>query len=128
MQPTHWPIRELIDIVKARRHGRELALTLGFSLPEATKIAVVISELAREILENGQAGTISLTPHAGKETRLEILAHIQGLRPGDSGQAGSSLLPGSGAGLRGAERLADEFERRAVDGGGTAITAVKWLR
>jgi anti-sigma regulatory factor (Ser/Thr protein kinase) len=47
LEPVKLPINNLINVVTTRRRGLEMALKLGFSLPDATKIAVVISELAR---------------------------------------------------------------------------------
>jgi anti-sigma regulatory factor (Ser/Thr protein kinase) len=128
METVRWPIRRLMDIVDARRHGRELALALGFALPEATKTAVIISELARHILENAQEGTITLVPHGGQKVHIEILAHMQGHRNGNSRPTEGIRSAAAGEELRGAEQLANEFEIHTVDGGGTAITAVMWLR
>src|SRR6266850_1856711 len=48
------------DIVTARQQGRTLAARLGFSLTEATLVATVISELARNILLYAGSGTIVL--------------------------------------------------------------------
>ena len=48
------------DIVTARQQGRTLAARLGFSLTEATLVATVISELARNILMYAGSGTIVL--------------------------------------------------------------------
>ena len=49
LAPVRLPINNLINVVTTRRRGLEMAQKVGFSLPDATKIAVVISELARNI-------------------------------------------------------------------------------
>jgi len=55
------PIASDRDIFTARRHGRTLALQLGYSPTEATLIATVISELARNIVRSAKHGEIELT-------------------------------------------------------------------
>lgn len=126
------PISSVIDVVTARRLGLEMAQALGFPLPEATKIAVTISELARNIvLYTGGKGTIHLVVvDTGHKKGIKIIAEDSG--PGIENvdlvmQGGHSTSRGLGLGLSGSKRLMDEFKILSVVGKGTIITAIKWL-
>jgi serine/threonine-protein kinase RsbT len=131
LAPVHLPIKLPMDVVMARRRGLEMALALGFPLPEATKVAVVISELARNIITHAEGkGTITLLTHTGKKKGIEVVAQDQGAGIEDLELAlagGFSTSRGLGLGLSGSRRLMDDFEILSVVGRGTIITAVKWL-
>jgi serine/threonine-protein kinase RsbT len=131
LDPVHMPIKLLMDVVTARRRGLDMALALGFPVPEATKVAVVISELARNIIlyANGQ-GTITLLAYGGEKKGIKIVAQDRG--PGIRElelvlTGGYSTSKGLGLGVSGSRRLMDEFEIQTVAGAGTTITAAKWL-
>ena len=131
LTPTRVSINSLLDVVTARRRGLEMALALGFPVPEATKIAVVISELGRNIILYAERGTITLIAYAGEERHIKIIAQDQG--PGIEDvdlvlAGGYSTSKGLGLGLSGSKRLVDKFEIQSVVDAGTMITAVKWLR
>jgi len=129
--PKRLPIKGLLDVVIARRQGLELATTLGFSLPEATKIAVVISELARNIVLYAKEGLIMLIPYVKNRTGLQIIAQDEGPGIPDVARVmagGYTTSRGMGLGLSGSKRLMDEFEIESTVGAGTKITATKWLR
>ena len=49
-----------VDIIGARKKGRELAAQLGFTSSDLTLIATAISELARNILLYAKRGQITL--------------------------------------------------------------------
>lgn len=126
------PIRVVADIVTARQQGRELALQTGFSETEATLIATIISELARNIVLYAQTGEILL--EKSKEDRqrgLIIISRDNGPGIPDVQRAlvgGYSTSGGLGLGLCGVRRMVDEF---FIDTGvekGTTVTAKKWLR
>jgi serine/threonine-protein kinase RsbT len=129
--PEHIPIYDLMDVVTARRRSMELALEMGFARPDATKIAVVVSELSRNIRLYAVSGTISLAPCTGGQRGFKIVAQDQG--PGIEDvelvlAGGYTTSNGLGLGISGSRRLMDEFEIQSVVGAGTTITAVKWLR
>jgi serine/threonine-protein kinase RsbT len=131
LTPTRVSINTLMDVVTARRRGLEMALALGFPLPEATKIAVVISELGRNIILYAEKGTITLIAYAEKEKCFKIIAQDQG--PGIEDvelvlAGGHSTSKGLGLGLSGSKRMMDKFEVQSVVGAGTMIKATKWLR
>ncbi len=123
-------ISNLSDVVEARRHGLNLALELGFHQAEATKIAVVISELARNIERYVGIGTLTLTAQGGPEGYVQVLAEDHG--PGIKDVArvlagGYTTSRGMGLGLSGSRRLMDEFEIKSTVGVGTTVRAFKWL-
>ena len=131
LMPARVEIKTLMDVVNARRRGLEMALALGFSRPDATKIAVVISELGRNILLYTRGGTLTLIAHHVGKKGFKIIAQDQG--PGFQDleaalEGGHSTSDGLGLGISGSKRLVDEFEVRNVAGSGTTIIAVKWLR
>jgi serine/threonine-protein kinase RsbT len=125
------PIRTLVDVMTVRRQGLNMATTLGFVLPEATKVAVVISELARNIINYAGQGSISLTAYTEGEKGIKIVARDRG--PGIENleavlQGGYTTSKGMGVGLSGSRRMMDEFDVQTEIGEGTVITATKWLR
>ncbi len=118
-----------MDVVTARRKGMEMALALGFARPEATKIAVVISELGRNIVLYTQGGTINLIPYTGAKSGIKIIAQDRG--PGidnvDAALSGGyTTSKGLGLGLSGSKNIMDEFEVKSIAGVGTKITGAKW--
>jgi serine/threonine-protein kinase RsbT len=124
-------IDAVADIVTARQRGREMALRIGFSETEATLIATIISELARNIVLYAQRGEIGLesTSEAGK-SGLVIVSRDQGPGIPDVQRAmvgGYSTSGGLGLGLSGVQRMVDELHIDTRIGKGTVITAKKWL-
>jgi serine/threonine-protein kinase RsbT len=120
-----------IHVVEARRRGLEMAMAMGFVQPEAIKIAVVISELARNIHNYAGMGYITLTRQTDPQAYLEIVAQDAG--PGipninKAMQHGYSTSRGMGVGLPGCKQLMDEFEIHSRVGLGTTVKARKWLR
>ena len=129
---VHFEIDDAIDVMTARRGGMEAAQTVGFSQADATKIAVVISELGRNIVNYAGSGAITVVAHESMRGRtcIKIIAEDEG--PGianlDSALAGGqSTSGGLGLGLSGSRRMMDEFEIETAVGEGTVIRAVKWL-
>ena len=129
---VHFEIDDAIDVMTARRGGMEAAQTIGFSQADATKIAVVISELGRNIVNYAGNGAITVVAHESMHghTCIKIIAEDEG--PGianlDSALAGGqSTSGGLGLGLSGSRRMMDEFEIETAVGEGTVIRAVKWL-
>ena len=115
------PIESASDLVKARQEGRNLANQLGFSPGQATLIASVISELARNIVTYAGRGRIVLVGDGN--SAVQILARDEGPGIKDVKAAlepGYSTSGGLGLGLPGVRRIADGFE--IVSGpGGTVV-------
>lgn len=129
--PVRQSVTSVMDVVKVRRQGLEMALELGFPTPEATKIAVVISELGRNIVLYTKGGLINLIAYTGERKGIKIIAQDQG--PGIENvdqvlEGGYTSSKGMGLGISGSRRIMDEFEVKSIAGVGTKITGVKWLR
>ena len=130
LDPVRLPINNLINVVTSRRRGLEMARQLGFSLPDATKIAVVISELARNITLYTEGGSITLIAHTGERKGIKIIAQDKGPGIEDVERVltgGYTTSRGLGMGISGSKKIMDEFEIQTVVGGGTTIKATKWL-
>jgi serine/threonine-protein kinase RsbT len=124
------PIRSSQDLVLVRQAVRTWAAELKFSLVEQTKVVTAASELARNTLDYGKGG----------EVTLEVLA--DGLRRGlrlsfaDKGPGipdielalrdGYTSGGGMGLGLGGAKRLMSEFTIETKVGEGTRVTVTRW--
>lgn len=124
------PVGQVADIVAARQRGRELARRLGFSDAEATLVATIISELARNIIHHAGCGEIVLESAAdGERVGLRITGQDTGPGIDDLERAlagGYSTTGGLGLGLSGVRRIADHFEIDSRPRTGTTVTATKW--
>lgn len=124
-------IKEEADIVAARSAGRDLCRRLGFSHLLQIKVATVISELSRNILQYAGTGTVELAyVEAGQLRGIEVIAADQG--PGIASleevlKRGYHSRTGMGLGLAGSRRLMDEFEVKSEPGRGTEVRARKFL-
>ena len=127
-----FPIGNDYDVIQARREGMEAAQTIGFSSADATKIAVVISELGRNIVNYAGDGLVTIVANYNVmgEAYIKIIAEDDG--PGIANldevlEGGLSTSGGLGLGLSGSRRMMDDFEIETEVGQGTRVTAVKWL-
>jgi serine/threonine-protein kinase RsbT len=121
------------DVVTARQKGREVATRTGFSSTEATLVATVISELARNIVQFAERGEIMVCPvEQGGRAGVMIVARDVGPGIADVRSAlqdgYSTYRGGLGLGLPGSRRLMDEFDIVSEPGKGTTVTMTKWLR
>lgn len=118
------------DIVKVRQLVRELAISLGFSLVEQTKMVTAASELARNALEHGGGGKVRMQALNNEMRRgLKLTFSDEGPGIADLEQAlkdGFSTGSGMGLGLSGAKRLANEFEIESAPGQGTKVMITRW--
>jgi serine/threonine-protein kinase RsbT len=130
--PISISIESDADIVTARRHGRMLAVVLGFSSSDATVVAAAISELARNIILYAKRGEILLNAVRHPDRAAVIIAaRDQGMGIVDLARAvqdGYSTSGRSGIGLSGVRRLMDEFHIVSEVGKGTVVTVTKWQR
>lgn len=130
-ETLHFRINDALDVLKARREGMQRAQALGFTAADATKIAVVISELGRNIVNYAGAGTITvLTNRDARGNYIKIIADDKGPGIADIEHVmagGNSSSGGLGLGLSGSKRLVDDFSIRSEVGRGTTIMAVKWV-
>jgi len=118
------------DIVIARQRGRQLSLECGCSPTDATLVATIISELARNALLYARGGEILLENAATLGVKgIRIVCCDAGPGIADVQRAlagGYSTSGGLGMGLSGVRRLVDEFNLKS-DKDGTVVTVIKWL-
>jgi len=124
------PLQTDEHMVIVRHAVRNLAVGLGFSLVDQTKLVTAASELARNTIKHGGGGsalleTINDGPRRG--VRLTFEDHGPGIA--DIVQAmkdGFSTGGGLGLGLSGAKRLTNEFALTSAPGTGTQVMITKW--
>jgi serine/threonine-protein kinase RsbT len=124
------PVKTSNDVVLARQKVRQLAVELRFSLVDQTKLVTAASELARNALDHGKGGTMTVeTLVNGVRSGLRMIFEDQG--PGipnveDALKDGFTTGSGMGLGLGGSKRLVNDFSIETEVGKGTRITAVRW--
>lgn len=132
IEDTVMPLRSDVDVLKARKYGKELAAALHFSTSERTIIATAISEIARNTVLYAKSGSMHLKLiRNGVRRGLLIVAADEGPGIADlklAMQDGYTTSRGLGIGLPGAKRLMDEFDIVSEVGKGTVITMKKWER
>jgi serine/threonine-protein kinase RsbT len=123
-------IAESEDIVLVRQAVRKKAVSLGFNLVDQTKIVTATSELARNTLDYGGGGTMTLqVVENGRRGGIRLTFEDQGPGIPDLALAlkdGYTTGGGMGLGLSGAKRLSDEFEIDSAPGRGTRVTILRW--
>jgi serine/threonine-protein kinase RsbT len=123
-------IQTSTDIVLVRQAVRQMAVEIGLSLVDQTKIVTAASELARNTLDYGGGGTVKLEMlQEGRKRGLRLTFEDQG--PGIPNiemalKDGFTTGSGLGMGLGGAKRLANEFEIQSAVGEGTRVVIVRW--
>ena len=124
-------VASYVDIITARRQGRAIAESLGFSASDLTIIATAISEVARNIVEYAGSGEVTIvTARERSHTGVKIVVRDTGPGIADVSMVmrdGFSSGTGLGIGLPGARRLMDEFDIVSALGRGTTVTMTKWL-
>ena len=124
------PVRSSQDVVVVRQAVRALAIRLGFSLVEQTKIVTAASELARNTVDYGGGGIVRLQTLAdGPRVGLRLTFEDKG--PGIENlelvmKDGYTSGGGLGLGLGGARRLSNEFEIVSRPGEGTRVSIARW--
>ncbi len=122
---TRIQIRQLDDIVKARRAGRLLASQMGCSGSRVALVLTAISELARNIITYANCGEILLTrSKRGFRESLVVVGSDQG--PGIADVSSLTGQPVAGScgttGLSGLKQCMDRFTIESAPGAGTRVT------
>ncbi len=124
------PVRMSTDVVLIRQEVRKWSVELGFSLVDQTKMITAASELARNTLDYGGGGTVTLELlQQGSKRGLRVRFEDQGPGIPDIALAltdGFTSGKGMGLGLGGSKRLVNEFEIDSRVGEGTRITITRW--
>jgi serine/threonine-protein kinase RsbT len=126
------PVRSSNDIVVVRQMVRASAVQLGFNLVEQTKIVTAASELARNTIDYGRGGDMTLERvDSAVGVGIRLVFSDQGPGIPDIELAlrdGYTTGGGLGMGLGGARRLVSEMTIDSTPGVGTRITVTKWKR
>ena len=124
------PVRSSADVVSVRHLVRRWAVELGFTIVEQTKIVTAASELARNMIDYGGGGTLTLESlDDGIRKGLRLIFEDRGPGIADIQAAlrdGFTTGSGMGLGLGGAKRLSNEFEIRSEPGEGTRVAITRW--
>jgi serine/threonine-protein kinase RsbT len=124
------PLETDEHVVIVRQMVRRLAVGLGFSLVDQTKVVTAASELARNTIQHGGGGTALLeTVNDGPRRGLRLTFEDQGAGIASIEQAmkdGFTTAGGLGLGLSGAKRLSNEFAITSTPGEGTRVVIIKW--
>ena len=124
------PISTSDDVVRVRQQVRVRAIEAGLSLVDQTKIITAASELARNTLDYGGGGEVTIEPvqNGGRRgVRLTFADHGPGIEDIDQALTdGFTTGGGLGLGLSGARRLCNEFSIHSVVGEGTRIVIARW--
>jgi serine/threonine-protein kinase RsbT len=118
------------DVVRARQRARAQAEAIGLRPVQSTKLEAAVSELARNLLEHGGGGRVTVEQVDGDgRVGVRVTFEDRGRGIPDVDQAlqdGFSTGGGMGLGLPGAKRLVDEFEIRSRRGEGTRVVIAQW--
>jgi len=124
------PLKNSNDVVLARQKVRQWAIELRFSLVDQTKLVTAASELARNTLDYGLGGEMTIEViTAGVKSGLRLTFEDHGPGIPDIEQAlkdGYTSGSGMGLGLGGSKRLVNEFWIESEVGKGTRVTVVRW--
>ena len=117
-------------LVAVRQAVRAKAEELRFSLVDQTRIITAASELARNTLQHGGGGSMTIDiVENGTRRGLRLTFKDQGPGIPDLELAmkdGYTTGGGLGLGLSGSKRLVNEFTIRSKVGEGTEVTITKW--
>ncbi len=126
------PISDVGDLSAARLAVRSMSTAIGFDEQAVQEIALVVSELATNLVKHAKDGVLRLrrTEEAGR-TGIQIDAEDQGPGIPNVEQAIAddfSTARSLGCGLGAVNRLMDEFDVASRPGAGTSIVCKRWLR
>jgi serine/threonine-protein kinase RsbT len=123
-------IRQSDDVVRVRQLTRTYAVEVGLSLVDQTKIITAASELARNTLDYGGGGHVTVEAlDQGGRRGVRLAFEDSGPGIADIEQAlkdGFTSGKGMGLGLGGAKRLCNEFSIDSKPGEGTKVMIARW--
>ncbi len=124
------PLKTSNDVVLARQKVRQWAVELRFSLVDQTKLVTAASELARNALDHGKGGSMTIeVVNVAAKSGLRLIFEDQGPGIPDIELAlkdGFTSGSGMGLGLGGSKRLVNEFSIETEVGKGTKVTVARW--
>jgi serine/threonine-protein kinase RsbT len=118
------------DVIFFRNRLKEMAVRIGMSVLNQTKLITAASELVRNMLKFAGGGKAILEIVSNqRQTGIKITFEDQGPGISDLSLAmkdGFSTARSLGLGLPGAKRLVNEFNIKSVVGEGTTVTVIRW--
>jgi anti-sigma regulatory factor (Ser/Thr protein kinase) len=117
-------VRDPTDVANARRRLASLAARLGFGQTQAGRVAIVVTELAQNLLWHAGGGEILARIDPQRPSGIEIMALDRGPGMADIEECvrdGYSTGGTSGNGLGAVKRLAHQVLIYSMTGSGTAI-------
>lgn len=118
------------DVVPFRNRVKEIAVKVGMSLVNQTKLITAASELVRNMLKYAKGGQVLIEVVAeNRNTGVRIVFKDSGPGISDINLAmkdGFSTGKSLGLGLPGTKRLVNEFDIKSTVGSGTIVTITKW--
>jgi serine/threonine-protein kinase RsbT len=124
------PIRRSDDVVSVRQRVRAFAVEVGLSLVDQTKVVTAASELARNTLDYGGGGEVTIERlDDGLRKGLRLTFEDKGPGIPDIALAlkdGYTTGKGLGLGLSGAKRLSNDFSIESTVGAGTRVSIARW--
>jgi serine/threonine-protein kinase RsbT len=131
IEPATLPVRSGEDVVKVRQAVRSVAMDLGFSLVDQTKVITAASELARNTLIHGGGGEVRIERLMEGPKRAGVRLTFEDRGPGIPNielalTDGYTTGTGLGLGLNGARKLSHEFDIWSQPGLGTRVTIARW--
>ena len=122
-------IRSSEDVVRVRQAVRALAIRCGLSLIDQTKVVTAASELARNTLDYGGGGAVTLERVMnGAKVGVRLVFEDKGPGIADIDlvlKDGYTTGAGLGLGLSGAKRLSSDFKIESKVGEGTRVTITR---
>lgn len=130
LKKVEMPLAAQADIVAVRHAVRSLAVEIGLTIIDQTKVVTAASELARNTVIHGGGGAATLEiVNENMKQGLRLTFEDKGPGMPDIERAlqdGYSSGQGLGLGLGGARRLCNEFSIRSQPGAGTSVSVTRW--
>lgn len=124
------PLKVQEDVVAVRQSTRSLAVEIGLTIIDQTKIVTAASELARNTVIHGGGGKaiLEIIKEASRQgLRLTFEDRGPGIADLDRAmQDGYTTGGGLGLGLGGSKRLCSEFFIESKAGAGTRVIVTRW--
>jgi serine/threonine-protein kinase RsbT len=124
------PLAVQEDVVAVRQATRSLAVEIGLSIIDQTKLVTAASELARNTVVHGGGG-MATVEIVGAPPRQGLRLAFEDNGPGIADleramQDGYTTNGGLGLGLGGSKRLCSEFSIESKVGVGTRVVITRW--
>lgn len=125
-----YPVADATQVGAVRREAQTLAQDAGFSEVATGELAIIVSELASNLIKHGSGGELLLSRVLDDaRVGIEVVAVDKGAGIADLARSmtdGYSTAGSLGVGLGAIARLAHEFDIYSRAGAGSAVMARVW--